>query len=125
MRPTQGTVLVITSVKDATANLVINALTERGATVARVDPADIGPGLTFSARIGAGRTRWTGRLSTSSREVALEDVQSVYYRRPSLWRFNELDTQAREFAMRGSKARPERIDRQSGPLPIREPSRTQ
>ncbi|MEU8247634.1 ATP-grasp ribosomal peptide maturase [Nonomuraea sp. NPDC048916] len=91
--------MVITCEEDATANLVITALNERGATVARVDPADIGSDLTFSAQIGAGQMQWAGRLRTPSREIALEDVRAVYYRRPSPWRFNELDPQAREFAV--------------------------
>jgi ATP-grasp ribosomal peptide maturase len=95
----QSTVMVVTSLEDATSNLVIAALNERKATVVRVDPADIGPDLTFSAQIGAGRPGWTGSIHTLSREFAIEDVRAVYYRRPSLWRFNDLDPQAREFAM--------------------------
>lgn len=91
--------MVITCEEDATADLVIAALNERGAMIVRVDPADIGPDLTFSGRIGAHRMRWTGRLRTPSRDIALEDVRAVYYRRPSLWRFDELEPQARKFAI--------------------------
>ncbi|MFC4006858.1 MvdC/MvdD family ATP grasp protein [Nonomuraea purpurea] len=98
MRSIPGTVMVITCEEDVTANLVIAKLNERGAPVARVDPADIGLGLTFSAQGGADLPGWAGRLRTASREVALDDVRAVYHRRPSLWRFDELEPQAREFA---------------------------
>ncbi|MEV6862798.1 MvdC/MvdD family ATP grasp protein [Streptosporangium subroseum] len=97
------TVLVVTSVEDVTANLVIAVLNERGAQVVRADPADIGPNLVFSARIGDGHPNWAGRLRTPSRDIALEDVQAVYYRRPSPWHFKELGQQARDFA--GTEAR--------------------
>jgi ATP-grasp ribosomal peptide maturase len=91
--------MVITCEEDVTANLVITALNKRGVTVARVDPAEIGPDLMFSAQIGAGKRGWSGRLRTLSRDLALEDVRAVYYRRPSLWRFDQLEPQAREFAI--------------------------
>ena len=64
-----STVLVVTALEDVTADYVIAALNEREVPVARVDPADIGPGLVFGARIGAGVPAWTGRLVTGSREV--------------------------------------------------------
>ncbi|GGP16829.1 ATP-grasp ribosomal peptide maturase [Nonomuraea glycinis] len=99
MASTRNTVMVITCEEDSTADLVIAALNRRGAVVVRVDPADIGPDLTFSGRIGADRRQWTGRLRTPSRDVPLENVRAVYYRRPSLWRFDELEPQARKFAV--------------------------
>ncbi|SDL72618.1 ATP-grasp ribosomal peptide maturase, SAV_5884 family [Nonomuraea maritima] len=98
MRSSPGTVMVITCMDDVTANPVIAALVQRGARVARVDPADIGPDLTFNAQIGADQVGWSGLMRTPSRDVALEDVQALYYRRPSPWRFHELPPQAREFA---------------------------
>lgn len=91
--------MVVTCQEDATADLVIGALNARDAMVTRVDPADIGEMLTFGAQIGAGTGRWTGRLRTPSRQIALEDVRAVYYRRPGTWRFHHLDPQARAFAM--------------------------
>lgn len=63
------TVLVVTSLEDVTANLVIEALNERRVRVVRVDPGDIGAGLTFSAGLCDGRTQWTGRLRTASRDA--------------------------------------------------------
>ncbi|WP_326636112.1 hypothetical protein OG884_23260 [Streptosporangium sp. NBC_01755] len=92
-------VLVITSAEDVTANLVIEALNERQAYVARVDPADVGPELMFSAYINSHRPEWIGRLRSPSRDIALEDVGAVYYRRPSSWRFESLEKPARDFAV--------------------------
>lgn len=93
-----GVVLVVTELEDVTADLVIEALNERETAVARVDPADIGPGLVFSGRIGPAVSRWGGRLRTASRVIELEQVRSVYYRRPGRWRFDHLDEQAKKFA---------------------------
>lgn len=100
MRPTPQTVLVITSAEDVTANLVIEALNERHAQVARVNPADIGAELVFSAVIGDGRGEWAGRLRTPSRDIAWENVGAVYYRRPHPFsaRFTHLPDQQRAFA---------------------------
>ncbi|MEU8038118.1 ATP-grasp ribosomal peptide maturase [Streptosporangium sp. NPDC049078] len=91
--------LVITSAEDVTADVVISALNERRVHVARIDPADIGPELMFSAHIGDHSPAWGGRLRTPSRDIALEDVWAVYYRRPSPWRFEGLEKQTREFAV--------------------------
>lgn len=94
------TVLVVTAMEDVTADWVIAALNEREVAVARVDPADIGPALTFGFRIGADSPAWDGRLRTASREVELEEVAAVYYRRPTPYdaRFEHLPRQQREFA---------------------------
>ncbi|MER5624144.1 ATP-grasp ribosomal peptide maturase [Streptosporangium sp. NPDC002544] len=99
MRPSPETVLVITSVEDATANLVIEVLNERQARVVRADPADIGAGLMFSAAIDD-RGEWAGRLRTASRDIALAEVGAVYYRRPNPYsvRFAHLPAQQSTFA---------------------------
>ncbi|MER6473873.1 ATP-grasp ribosomal peptide maturase [Streptomyces collinus] len=95
-----STVLVVTALEDVTADWVIAALNEREVPVVRVDPADIGPGLSFGARIGAGVLAWAGRLVTGSREVELGEVAAVYYRRPTPYaaRFEHLPAQQRDFA---------------------------
>ncbi|MEV4224787.1 ATP-grasp ribosomal peptide maturase [Nonomuraea sp. NPDC049725] len=101
MQSPRSTVLVITSVEDVTANLVITALTaHRGVQVARVDPADIGDALSFGAHMGAGLGQWSGRLRTPSRDIALDEVGAVYYRRPTPFsaRFAHLPERDREFA---------------------------
>jgi ATP-grasp ribosomal peptide maturase len=95
-----STVLVATALEDVTADWVIAALNEREVPVVRVDPADIGTGLTFGARIGAGAPAWTGQLVTGGREVELGEVAAVYYRRPTPYatRFEHLPAQQRDFA---------------------------
>ncbi|MFF3489386.1 ATP-grasp ribosomal peptide maturase [Streptomyces sp. NPDC002701] len=95
-----STVLVVTALEDVTADWVIAALNEREVPVVRVDPADIGTGLTFGARIRAGTASWGGLLRTASREVELGEVTAVYYRRPTPYaaRYQHLSPQQRKFA---------------------------
>ncbi|MER6827555.1 ATP-grasp ribosomal peptide maturase [Streptosporangium sp. NPDC000563] len=75
-------ILVLTCLDDQTADMVIDRLNERGARVARFDP-----GVEFPA--DAELSTWFGKfpprgvLATRSREVVLERVRSVYYRRPT------------------------------------------
>ncbi|MFE9925425.1 ATP-grasp ribosomal peptide maturase [Streptomyces sp. NPDC005774] len=94
------TVLVVTALEDVTADRVVAALNERGVPVVRVDPADIGPALTFGFRIDADRSAWSGWLRTASREVEAGEVAAVYYRRPTPYgaRFAHLPRQQRDFA---------------------------
>ncbi|MDQ0775459.1 ATP-grasp ribosomal peptide maturase [Streptomyces aurantiacus] len=94
------TVLVVTALEDITADWVIAALNEREVPVVRIDPADIGTGLTFGARIGAGAPSWGGLLRTASREVELGEVTAVYHRRPTPYtaRYQRFPPQQREFA---------------------------
>ncbi|MEU0898432.1 ATP-grasp ribosomal peptide maturase [Streptomyces massasporeus] len=94
-----STVLVITALEDFTADRVIHALNEREVPVVRIDPADLGPDLTFGFRLGEDDLAWGGRLSTPSREVDVREVAAVYYRRPTPYadRFEHLPRQQREF----------------------------
>lgn len=96
-----STVLVVTALEDVTADWVVAALNERGVPVVRVDPADIGPALTFGFRIDADRSAWSGWLRTASREVEAGEVAAVYYRRPTPYgtRFAHLPRQQRDFAV--------------------------
>ncbi|MGW2257839.1 ATP-grasp ribosomal peptide maturase [Streptomyces sp. NPDC001780] len=100
-----STVLVVTALEDVTADWVIAALNEREVPVVRVDPADIGPALTFGFCIGAQSPAWGGRLRTASRGVELGEVAAVYYRRPTPYaaRFEHLPQQQREFAAAEAK----------------------
>ncbi|MFJ1994127.1 ATP-grasp ribosomal peptide maturase [Streptomyces asiaticus] len=77
------TVLVLTRPTDATADLVIAELNERGVPVHRLDPGDFPEALTVAARIGPDRTPWPGVLRGQHRDLSLADVRSVYYRRPA------------------------------------------
>lgn len=96
-----STILVVTALEDVTADLVISVLNEREVPVVRVDPADIGAGLSFGARIGTGAPAWAGRLVTGSREVELGEVAAVYYRRPTPYaaRYGHLPAQQRDFCV--------------------------
>lgn len=103
--------LVVTSLEDATADMVIAALNRRGTAVVRVDPADIDPvggsdgaatssELRLAARVGGDvGGAWAGVLRTSSRELDLGEVRSVYHRRPGTWRYRHLPDRARRFAV--------------------------
>jgi hypothetical protein len=69
-------VLVVTSLEDLTADLVISALDGRGIPAVRVDPRDLGESLSFSARIGlSGESAWSGPLSTATRTADLAAVR--------------------------------------------------
>lgn len=78
----KSTVLVATEANDITADMVIAHLNRRGTPVARFDPADIGADLTVSARFGTCPASEAGQLRTASRTVRLDQVCSVYWRRP-------------------------------------------
>lgn len=96
--------LVVTSLEDVTADLVIEELNSLGARIVRVDPADIGPELTFGATLGPGG--WTGSLTTPSRAAAFEEIGAVYYRRPNPWQMPQLhgaDNRTRVFAAAEAK----------------------
>lgn len=98
-RSAEGAVLVVTNLDDVTADLVIRCLGERGVPVVRVDPADLGDDLAFSARLAtAGAEVWSGTLATPSRTLDLRSIRSVYWRRPSTRRYDSLTRQERDFA---------------------------
>ncbi|MFD3915462.1 ATP-grasp ribosomal peptide maturase [Streptomyces sp. NPDC058603] len=82
------TVLVLTGPKDATADLVIAELNERGVPVHRLDPGDFPEILSVTARIGSHRSSWDGSLRGEYRDLDLGHVRSVYYRRPTEYRFH-------------------------------------
>jgi ATP-grasp ribosomal peptide maturase len=74
-------VLILTGIDDPTSDAVIDELNGRGVPVVRLDPAGVLTGeVEVSAHYADGQP---SRLSTSSRELDLGSVRSVYYRRPS------------------------------------------
>ncbi len=77
------TVLVLTSPRDTTADLVVAALGERNAPVFRCDTAEFLQQLRFSATLSAGRAAWSGQLRTPHHSVSLEQIRCGYYRRPN------------------------------------------
>lgn len=80
-----GTVLVLTAHEDLTADSVIDELNRRGASVARMDTGDFSIRSQLAATISA--TGVEGRLRTNDVEVDLGSVGSIYYRRPTRFRF--------------------------------------
>ncbi|GEB54374.1 ATP-grasp ribosomal peptide maturase [Streptomyces cacaoi] len=82
------TVLVLTRPLDATSDLVISELHERGVPVCRLDPGDFPSCLSFGARIGPGAGHWAGTLRGQHRDLTLGEVSAVYYRRPSAFRMH-------------------------------------
>lgn len=93
-----GSVLVLTTAHDVTADLVLGILAERRVPVVRLDPGPdllAGASLTASYRTG-GRG---GTLRTPSRELDLAGVRSVWMRRPSPFEGPAgLDAEERKFA---------------------------
>jgi ATP-grasp ribosomal peptide maturase len=80
-----GTVLVLSAHEDLTVDSVISELNRRGARVARMDTGDFPIRSQLAATISA--TGVEGRLWTSEVEVDLGSVRSIYYRRPTRFRF--------------------------------------
>lgn len=91
-------VLVLTAHDDDTATRVCQALEARGYGYVRMDLGDFPETLSFTAS-GPGPT-WAGRLSDGQRDLALSDVEAVYWRRPTTFRLPaHLDEQQRRFAV--------------------------
>jgi ATP-grasp ribosomal peptide maturase len=82
------TVLVLTRATDATADLVIAELNERAVPVHRLDPGDFPETATVVGNLGPGLTDWSGALRGQHRDLSLDQIQSVYYRRPSAFRLH-------------------------------------
>lgn len=92
-------VLVLTSLDDPTSDIVITELNRRGIAVVRLDPGDFLAGqVELAARYGPGAL--AGRIRTPSRSLELDDVRSVYYRRPSPYKAPEgMEAQDGRFAL--------------------------
>ncbi|GAA2542692.1 ATP-grasp ribosomal peptide maturase [Streptomyces levis] len=90
-------VLVITSLHDPTADVVIRELHAREVPVVRLDSGDFPSSLAMEAEITEHGLR--GRVLTSSRIPDLESVRALYYRRPTGFAFPHLDEQDARFAI--------------------------
>ncbi|AMW11595.1 hypothetical protein A4E84_20115 [Streptomyces qaidamensis] len=90
-------VLVVTSLHDPTADVVIGELHGRGVPVVRLDSGDFPASLSVEAEITEHGLR--GRLLTPSRTADLAGIRSLYYRRPSGFAFPHLDEQDARFAI--------------------------
>lgn len=82
-----GTVLVLTSRFDPTADRVVEELNRRGVPVFRADAAEFPSSLTLAARLDGGR-----------RTVELTDIAAVYYRRPSRFQLPDLPPAIQDIA---------------------------
>ena len=77
------TVLVLTRPRlDAVADLVIAELNTRGVPVHRLDPGDLPQHIAATAELSGDRVDWRGVWSGQHRDLSLEDITAVYYRRP-------------------------------------------
>lgn len=87
-----------TDADDVTADMVINELNRRSVPVVRFNPADMGAGLTVSARFGTRPAPVAGQVRTLSRTADLTEVRSVYWRRPVWPTFEHLGDDDARFA---------------------------
>ncbi|MEU6611519.1 ATP-grasp ribosomal peptide maturase [Streptomyces shenzhenensis] len=90
-------VLVVTSLHDPTADVVIHELHGRDVPVVRLDSGDFPASLSVEAEITSHGVQ--GRISTPSRTADLAHVRSLYYRRPSGFAFPHLSDQDARFAV--------------------------
>jgi ATP-grasp ribosomal peptide maturase len=79
------TVLVLAEDSDVTVDRVVDILNARRVPVFRCDTAWFPRRLTLDATLD--QSQWIGKLRTRHREVALQDVRSVWYRRPTAFQF--------------------------------------
>lgn len=89
--------LVVTSLHDPTADVVISELHDRGVPVVRLDSGDFPASLSVEAEITPYGLQ--GRLVTPSRTADLARVRSMYYRRPTGFAFHHLTEQDARFAV--------------------------
>ncbi|MET9294446.1 ATP-grasp ribosomal peptide maturase [Streptomyces sp. NPDC003077] len=73
-------VLVITRLRDATADVVVEELNRRAVPVVRLDPGDFPAEVALGAHLD--ETGLVGSVRTATREVDLAAVRAVYWRRP-------------------------------------------
>ncbi|MFF1711249.1 ATP-grasp ribosomal peptide maturase [Streptomyces sp. NPDC058268] len=90
-------VLVVTSLYDPTADVVISELHDRDIPVVRLDSGDFPASLSVEAEITPQGIQ--GRLLTPSRSADLAHVRALYYRRPSGFAFPHLSEQDARFAV--------------------------
>lgn len=82
-----GTVLVLSAHEDPTADAVISELHRRAASVERMDTGDFPLQSKLTATYSA--EGFQGRIRCQNTQVDLSSVRSIYYRRPTRFRFSE------------------------------------
>lgn len=90
-------VLVVTSLHDPTADVVIRELHDRDIPVVRLDSGDFPASLSVEAEITPHGIQ--GRLLTPSRTADLANIRALFYRRPTGFAFLHLDEQDARFAI--------------------------
>lgn len=75
------TVVVITDRYDPTADLVVSELNRRAVPVFRFDTAEFPQHLTVTADLAG--SVWAGEINTHRRNLDLEAITGMYYRRPT------------------------------------------
>ncbi|MGW4823521.1 ATP-grasp ribosomal peptide maturase [Streptomyces sp. NPDC004227] len=93
----QRPVLVVTSLYDPTADVVIRELHGRGIPVVRFDSGDFPASLSVEAEITQDGIQ--GRIDTPTRTADLANVRALYYRRPTGFAFPHLYEQDARFAI--------------------------
>lgn len=79
-------ILVLTSADDRTADRVVAELGRRGEAVHRFDVADFPCRVTANAEL-YGECGWRGWVQTEDGQIPLDQVRSIYYRRPTSFVF--------------------------------------
>ncbi|MGH3973241.1 MAG: ATP-grasp ribosomal peptide maturase [Pseudonocardiaceae bacterium] len=96
-------ILVLTSCNDRTADRVVAELGRRGEAVDRFDVADFPCRVTINAELH-GRFGWRGWVKTEDGQVPLDQVKSIYYRRPTSFIFPD-DVVGSDLAFAAAEAR--------------------
>ncbi|MET7640671.1 MvdC/MvdD family ATP grasp protein [Streptomyces sp. NPDC005438] len=74
--------LVVAERLDASADMVVDELNQRHVPVMRFDSGEFPQAVVLTASHEANRAGWRGVIDNGRRSVRLEEVRSVYYRRP-------------------------------------------
>ncbi|MGH3888629.1 MAG: MvdC/MvdD family ATP grasp protein [Pseudonocardiaceae bacterium] len=96
-------ILILTSDNDRTADRVIAELGRRGEAVSRFDVADFPRRLTINAEL-EGEFGWRGWAKTADGQIPLDQVKSIYYRRPTSFIFPD-DVLDSDLAFAAAEAR--------------------
>lgn len=96
-------ILVLTCANDRTADRVVAELGRRGEAVSRFDVADFPCHVTVNAELH-GECGWRGWVQTKDGQIALGQVKSIYYRRPTSFIFPD-DVVGGDLAFAAAEAR--------------------
>lgn len=96
------TVLILAPERDISADRMVKNLEHREVPIVRFDTAWFPERASIDAELRG--THWTGSLTVGERRVNLEDLESIWYRNPSAYKFPErLSATERHWAMSEAK----------------------